>query len=61
MGAILGSYVLSILTIVAYAAYCWWENRRRDAVDASVGERVHLDTDFKDMTDGENIHFRYQW
>ncbi|KAI0129705.1 MFS general substrate transporter [Xylariales sp. AK1849] len=61
MGTILGSYVLATLTILAYAAYCWWENRRRDAIDATTGERVHPDTDFKDLTDRENIHFRYQW
>ncbi|KIV99835.1 uncharacterized protein PV09_08504 [Verruconis gallopava] len=61
MGAILGSYVLSILTILAYAAYCAWENRRRDRIDAEKGKRVHNDTDFKDLTDKQNVHFRYEW
>ncbi|KAH9897315.1 putative allantoate permease [Xylariomycetidae sp. FL2044] len=61
MGAILGSYVLAMIFIVAYAAYCWWENRRRDAVDEAAGARVHSDTDFKDLTDGQNVHFRYVW
>ncbi|KAH6665077.1 putative allantoate permease [Halenospora varia] len=61
MGAVLGSYVLSIITIGAYMAYCAYENRRRDRLDSAAGERVHKDTDFKDLTDKENIHFRYVW
>jgi hypothetical protein len=61
MGAILGSYVLAIITIMMYSGYCYWENCRRDKVDASRGERVHEDTDFKDVTDGKNVHFRYVW
>lgn len=61
MGAILASYVLSMLTMAAYMAYCAYENRRRNALDLTAGERVHADTDFKDLTDKENIHFRYVW
>ncbi|CAJ2509251.1 Uu.00g142770.m01.CDS01 [Anthostomella pinea] len=61
MGSILGSYVLSIITIALYGLYCWWENCRRDRVDDTRGERVHEDTDFKDLTDRENVHFRYVW
>ncbi|KAK8069921.1 hypothetical protein PG994_006537 [Apiospora phragmitis] len=61
IAAILGSYVLSVIFIVLYAAYCICENRRRDRVDAAAGERVHMDTDFKDLTDKENVHFRYVW
>lgn len=58
MGAILGAYVLAIITIILYALYCFFENRRRDSIDSTRGERVHEDTDFKDLTDKENIHFR---
>jgi hypothetical protein len=58
---ILGSYVLSAAFIVLYAAYRIHENRRRNRVDAATGERVHVDTDFKDLTDKENIHFCYVW
>lgn len=61
MAAILASYVLAMITIVLYATYCWWQNRSRDAVDAAAGERTHADTDFRDLTDKENIHFRYIW
>ena len=61
MGAMLGSYILSIITMVLYMLYCWNENRKRDQIDAAAGERIHLDTDFKDLTDHQNIHFRYVW
>jgi len=61
MGAILGSYVISIIIISLYCVYCWSENRRRDKLDAAAGSRVHEDTDFKDLTDKQNIHFRYVW
>ncbi|KAI1333755.1 putative allantoate permease [Xylariaceae sp. FL0016] len=61
MGAILGSYVLSIITIALYGLYCYYENCRRDCIDSARDQRVHIDTDFKDFTDRENIHFRYVW
>lgn len=55
MGGILASYCLAILSIAAYGAYCFFENRRRDRLESARSERVHEDTDFKDMTDRENI------
>ncbi|KAJ0281129.1 hypothetical protein Brms1b_011696 [Colletotrichum noveboracense] len=61
MGAMLVSYALSIFTMVLYMLYCWNENRRREKLDQDAGQRVHLDTDFQDLTDRENIHFRYMW
>lgn len=61
MGAILGSYVLAILTIILYMMYCAYENKRRNSLDSASNERVHKDTDFKDLTDKQNIHFRYVW
>ena len=48
IAAILGSYILSLITISLYAAYYAYENRRRDLADDAIGERVHLDTDFMD-------------
>lgn len=59
MGAILGAYVLAIITILLYAAYCFYENKRRDRIDADKDKKVHGDTDFKDLTDKQNVHFRY--
>jgi hypothetical protein len=44
-----------------YATYCWYENRRRDRIDFDKGGRVHADTDFRDLTDKQNVHFRYVW
>jgi hypothetical protein len=61
MGAILASYGLSLITIIAYMAYCARENRRRNLLDPTSGQKTHADTDFKDLTDKENIHFRYVW
>lgn len=61
MGAMLTSYVLSIITISLYMMYCWNENRRRNKIDDKADQRVHMDTDFNDMTDQENVHFRYVW
>ncbi|KAL6241270.1 hypothetical protein RBB50_011743 [Rhinocladiella similis] len=60
-GAILGAYILSLITIALYMVSCSYENKRRDARDAAAGERVHADTDFKDLTDKQNLHFRYVW
>jgi hypothetical protein len=76
-GAILGSYILSLITIAIYMLLCFWENNRRDARDAASGATVHPDTDFKDLTDKQNLvcipvlsaflkligqqHFRYVW
>lgn len=61
IGAMLTSYVLSIITISLYMLYCRIENRRRNSVDSTVDQRFHPDTDFNDMTDQENVHFRYVW
>ncbi|KAH7039556.1 putative allantoate permease [Microdochium trichocladiopsis] len=62
MGAMLVAYALSIVTMMLYMLYCWRENRRRDKVDDTASDqRVHADTDFQDLTDFENIHFRYVW
>lgn len=61
MAAMLTSYGFSMVTIILYMLYCWRENRRRDAIDSAGGQRVHHDTDFQDLTDFENIHFRYVW
>ncbi len=54
-GAILGSYILSLITISIYMFLCWWENKRRNARDAAANEVVHQDTDFKDLTDKQNL------
>ncbi|KAG9255121.1 putative allantoate permease [Emericellopsis atlantica] len=61
MGAILAAYALSMILIILYALYCFYQNKRRAAVDEAAGQHVHAETDFKDLTDKENVHFRYVW
>ena len=61
LAAVFVAYGLSFITIALYAAYCWNENRKRDAIDEAAGQRAHTDTDFRDLTDKQNIHFRYMW
>jgi ACS family allantoate permease-like MFS transporter len=51
MGAILASYGLSIIMILVYIAYCARENRRRNKLDSTAGQKTHADFDFKDLTD----------
>lgn len=58
MGAILASYVLSMIIIILYAAYCWKENCRKEATSEVAGS---ADTDFRDLTDKQNPRFRYVW
>ena len=55
IAAILVAYGLAIITIGIYMFVCHKENMRRDALDSAAGETVHLDTDFKDKTDKENL------
>ena len=61
VGALFFSYAAAVILILMYMAYCNFENKRRDHLDVSAGERIHIDTDFKDLTDQENVHFRYVW
>ncbi|KAK7226746.1 hypothetical protein V2G26_014749 [Clonostachys chloroleuca] len=60
MAAMLVAYGLSIFTMILYMLYCWKENRRREVLDTNAGG-MHLDTDFRDVTDYDNVHFRYVW
>ena len=55
IAAILVAYGLAIITIGIYMFVCHKENMRRDALDEAASEQVHLDTDFKDKTDKENL------
>lgn len=59
ISVIWGSYVLAIVTMLLYMLYCWRENCRRDGL--GLPREAHADTDFKDLTDKENPHFRYVW
>ncbi|KAH8898130.1 major facilitator superfamily transporter [Thozetella sp. PMI_491] len=61
LAIILGCFVLLVITLGALRTYYVWQNRRRDAKIAS-GEAVadELFThSFEDITDRENVNFRY--
>jgi len=51
------SYCITIVCSGVLYFVLWRENRRRDAMDLDVVEGDKLA--FKDLTDGENMHFRY--
>lgn len=51
------SYCITIVCSGLLYFVLWRENRRRDALDLDVVEGDKLA--FKDLTDGENLHFRY--
>ncbi|PYH79263.1 MFS general substrate transporter [Aspergillus uvarum CBS 121591] len=55
------AYCVEIVLLLVFAAYMVWLNQRRDAVVAAEG--VHLDDAGEriDLTDGENVHFRYSY
>lgn len=62
IAAILVSYALAIATMALYMLYCAYENGRRNKAEAAMAEEEsHPDTDFRDLTDRENVHFRYVW
>lgn len=64
MGAILGSYILSILNIILYMMYCLNENRKRGRAAAATGgdsQEAHFGKDFMDLASMQNPHCRYIW
>ncbi|KAH3661496.1 hypothetical protein OGAPHI_006343 [Ogataea philodendri] len=62
IGSIFGAYALSVISLVIYMLLCYWDNRRREAKDpGGLKAEDHQDTDFKDLTDLQNVHFRYKW
>jgi len=51
------SYCITIIASGVLYLVLWRENKRRDALVRSEEERDRLA--FRDLTDGENVHFRY--
>ncbi|KAH7242860.1 putative allantoate permease [Fusarium solani] len=41
--------------------YSPWYGCHADLIDDRADQRVHMDADFNDVTDQENVHFRYVW
>ncbi|KAF4838546.1 putative transporter [Colletotrichum tropicale] len=50
-------YCITIVSASALYVLLWKENKRRDSLDLDESERDRLA--FKDLTDKENLHFRY--
>ncbi|KAF0325105.1 major facilitator superfamily transporter [Colletotrichum asianum] len=50
-------YCITIVSASALYVLLWKENKRRDSLDLDEGERDRLA--FKNLTDKENLHFRY--
>ncbi|KAI8271136.1 hypothetical protein K4K58_000011 [Colletotrichum sp. SAR11_239] len=50
-------YCITIISASALYILLWKENKRRDSLDLDESERDRLA--FKDLTDKENLHFRY--
>lgn len=51
------SYCITIVSASALYVLLWKENKRRDSLDLDESEWDRLA--FKDLTDKENLHFRY--
>ncbi|EGV62092.1 MFS general substrate transporter [Yamadazyma tenuis ATCC 10573] len=60
VAAIFGAYALTIVSVLLYMVVCWRENKRRDKLYGEAPEE-NRETDFSDMTDIDNINFRYKW
>ncbi|KAL4967091.1 major facilitator superfamily domain-containing protein [Aspergillus stella-maris] len=60
MAAMLFSYGASFVLVAVYMAYCWNENRQRDAL-AAANPVPSEETEFRDLTDKQNPNFRYVW
>ncbi|EGV64207.1 hypothetical protein PSN45_003664 [Yamadazyma tenuis] len=60
VGAIFGAYALTICAVCVYMFLCWRENKRRNTLYGEA-EIENRDTDFSDLTDIDNMNFRYKW
>lgn len=58
---LLGTYCAVIFFQAVYTFWCWAENRRRDKLGVPVvAFEQELLEGFDDLTDRENVHFRYK-
>lgn len=53
------AYCIAAFVQVLYTGLCWWENRARDAKGLHADEEAEALEGFGDLTDKENLHFRY--
>jgi hypothetical protein len=52
-------YVGMVVVSAVLAVYMWWENKRRDRLYGAGEDEIAVQEGFRDLTDGENKHFRY--
>lgn len=58
---LLGIYCGLVLFQLIYTMWCWVENRRRDqTVSGEESQEDSWEDGFPDLTDKENVHFRYR-
>lgn len=57
--ATVGLWVVSLILLVIIHVLNRWENARRDRMEAEIGEAGPQNVEFLDLTDRENIRFRY--
>ncbi|PYI35491.1 MFS general substrate transporter [Aspergillus indologenus CBS 114.80] len=55
------AYCVEIVLLLVVAVYMAWLNQRRDAVVAAEGVRVGDAAEQVDLTDRENVYFRYSY
>lgn len=55
------AYCVEIVLLLVFAAYMAWLNKRRDTVVAAEGVRLDDAAEQVDLTDKENMYFRYSY
>lgn len=53
------AYCIAAFVQVIYTGLCWYENKQRDAKGLHTDEECEALEGFSDLTDKENVHFRY--
>ncbi|KIW41001.1 uncharacterized protein PV06_06598 [Exophiala oligosperma] len=57
---LLGTYCALIFFQVIYTSWCWFDNRARDKKGLHAQRVEELFEGFDDLTDKQNVHFRYK-
>jgi hypothetical protein len=58
--ALLATYCMLIALQVVYSIVAYFDNRARDRKGLHVQQREELLEGFDDLTDKQNVHFRYK-
>lgn len=57
---LLAAYCIAAVAQIVYTGLCWWDNKDRDAKGFHASDEQEALEGFEDLTDKENIHFRYK-